>query len=60
MQIEFEGDNFADVGDDNRVILLTHTHTDTRVTKKNGETKKSSHTRTQILAHSHAHWDRKK
>lgn len=23
MQIEFEGDNFADVADDNRVILLT-------------------------------------
>lgn len=32
MQIEFEGDNFADVGDDNKVILLTHkqtTHTHT-------------------------------
>lgn len=56
MQIEFEGDNFADVGDDNRVILLTHTHTDTRVTekKKTGK-RRRAHTHTHKFSHIHMH-----
>lgn len=54
MQIEFEGDNFADVGDDNRVILLTHTHTDTRVTKKTGK-RRRAHTHAHKYSHIHMH-----
>jgi len=65
MQIEFEGDNFADVGDDNRVILLTHTdtnpHTGARYSHRYRSNKKSRvPTYTQILVHSHARRDRKK
>jgi len=61
MQIEFEGDNFADVGDDNRVILLTHTdtnpHTGARYSHRYRSNKKKAeflHTHRYSYIHMHA------